>query len=163
VFTDPVVISSDIIKDNKPVNLKGGDREHVLRALQSGRDTDIVATLHAGFHCRSTVSFIFRKSVEALTEAGWKSDIEKQIFLSGAKRPEGVSIWKELVCKRVVWLIARAHLDTRWLERVFWRKHQNPMVLSSFERRIRGATLRGFGVRSLEIWIRNSCRQLTIR
>jgi len=55
VFTDPVVISSDNIKDNKPVN--------------------IVATLHAGFQ-----------------EAGWKSDIEKQIFLSGAKRPEGVSI-----------------------------------------------------------------------
>jgi len=55
VFTDPVVISSDIMKDSKPVN--------------------IVATLHAGFQ-----------------EAGWKSDIEKQIFLSGAKRPEGVSI-----------------------------------------------------------------------
>lgn len=37
--------------------------------------TYIVATLQAGFH-----------------EPGWKSDIEKQIFLSGWKRPEGVSI-----------------------------------------------------------------------
>jgi len=55
VFTDPVVISSDNMKDNRPVN--------------------IVATLHAGFQ-----------------EAGWKSDMEKHIFLSGAKRPEGVSI-----------------------------------------------------------------------
>ena len=27
-----------------------------------------------------------------LTEPGWKSDIEKQIFLSGWKRPEGVNI-----------------------------------------------------------------------
>jgi len=35
----------------------------------------MVATLHAGFH-----------------DPGWKSDMEKQIFLSGWKRPEGVSI-----------------------------------------------------------------------
>jgi len=44
--TEPVVISSDSIKDNKPVNM--------------------VATLQAGFQ-----------------DPGWKSDIEKQIFLSG--------------------------------------------------------------------------------
>jgi hypothetical protein len=55
VVTEPVVISSESIKDTRPVN--------------------IVATLHAGFH-----------------EPGWKSDMEKQIFLSGWKRPDGVYI-----------------------------------------------------------------------
>lgn len=35
----------------------------------------MVATLQAGFH-----------------EPGWKSDMEKHIFLSGWKRPDGVSI-----------------------------------------------------------------------
>lgn len=55
VVTDPVVISSDSIKERRPVKM--------------------VATLQAGFH-----------------EPGWKSDIEKQIFLSGWKRPEGVTI-----------------------------------------------------------------------
>jgi len=95
-------------------------------------------------HCRDTprgiplpidVSFIFQKRLaEVLTEAGWKSDIEKQIFLSDANRPEGVNIWEGLCVRRVVWLIFRAYLDPRWFERVFCWKHQNPMVLSSFER-----------------------------
>lgn len=34
------------------------------------------------------------KAFERLTVPGWKSDIEKQIFRSGWKRPEGVSIYK---------------------------------------------------------------------
>ena len=80
------------------------------------------------------VSFISREmSHKVLTEAGWKSDIEKHIFLSGAKRPEGVSICEELG-KRVVWPIVAEYLDARRLERVFGWKHQNSMVLPSFER-----------------------------
>lgn len=37
-----------------------------------------------------------------LTEPGWKSDMEKQIFLSGWNRPEGVNIYGcELVYMRL--------------------------------------------------------------
>ena len=53
--TEPVVISSESMKESRPVR--------------------IVATLQAGFQV-----------------PGWKSDMEKQIFLSGWKRPEGVYI-----------------------------------------------------------------------
>jgi len=53
--TDPVVISSESMKESRPVK--------------------IVATLQAGFQ-----------------EPGWKSDIEKHIFLFGWKRPDGVNI-----------------------------------------------------------------------
>ena len=71
VFTEPVVISSDSMKDNKPVNLKGGRRS--ARAKRS-------AKRRGHGHCRNTprgvplsidVSFIFREGrAEALTEAG---------------------------------------------------------------------------------------------
>ena len=75
-----------------------------------------------------------KKSTEAPTEAGWKSDIEKHIFLSGAKRPEGVIIWREKgICKRVLCAIVRTHLDSRRFEGVFWWKHQNAVIFSSFE------------------------------
>ena len=61
VFTDPVVISSDIMKDNRPVNLKGGRWLVCMKGrCKRGRDADIVATLHAGFHYR-LISFIFRE------------------------------------------------------------------------------------------------------
>ena len=92
VFTDPVVISSDIMKDNKPVNLK---RNKVSTCHECCREAGTQTSLQHSTR-DSTVDRVspdFRKgSVEALTEAGWKSDIEKHIFLSGAKRPEGVNI-----------------------------------------------------------------------
>jgi len=44
-------------------------------SMKDKMPVQIVATLQAGFHV-----------------PGWKSDMEKQIFLSGWKRPEGVSI-----------------------------------------------------------------------
>jgi hypothetical protein len=58
--------------------------------------THIVATLHAGFHYRnSRISNHRFQNAFLRTDPGWKSDIEKQIFLPGWKRPEGVSIWKQ--------------------------------------------------------------------
>jgi len=45
-------------------------------SMKDRMPVQIVATLHAGFQV-----------------PGWKSDMEKQIFLSGAKRPDGVSIF----------------------------------------------------------------------
>jgi hypothetical protein len=48
----------------------------------------IVATLHAGFHLRQiniwsvSIARVVGKS-DGRTEPGWKSDMEKQIFLSG--------------------------------------------------------------------------------
>lgn len=47
--------------------------------------THIVATLHAGFHYRQIDDQNRRRWAEGngRTEPGWKSDIEKQIFLSG--------------------------------------------------------------------------------
>ena len=54
VFTDPVVISSDSMKDSRPVNLRRGKTVSVCQRWRKAvRDTDIVATLHAGFHYRS--------------------------------------------------------------------------------------------------------------
>ena len=62
-------------------NAKGGGNR---------RAAYIVATLHAGFHCggkgerpESAKPEFGISSNEALTVPGWKSDIEKQIFLSG--------------------------------------------------------------------------------
>jgi hypothetical protein len=43
--------------------------------MNERRPVSMVATLHAGFQ-----------------DPGWKSDIEKHIFLSGWNRPEGVNI-----------------------------------------------------------------------
>ena len=56
--------------------------------------TYMVATLQAGFHCvpnkRSGKS---KRAKISRTDPGWKSDIEKQILLSGWKRPLGVNIY----------------------------------------------------------------------
>lgn len=72
VVIDPVVISSESMNDKRPVRLDG-DQHHALKFGEIS--THIVARLQAGFH-----------------EPGWKSDIEKQILLSGWKRPDGVII-----------------------------------------------------------------------
>lgn len=69
VFTEPVVISSDSINDNNPVKLIGAVSHYEDRKTAADSNTGyahIVATLQAGFQ-----------------DPGWKSDMEKQIFLSG--------------------------------------------------------------------------------
>ncbi len=40
---------------------------------------------------RTSLTVIHKSRI--LTEPGWKSDMEKQIFLSGCNRPEGVNIY----------------------------------------------------------------------
>jgi hypothetical protein len=76
---------------------KNGGESEKAGTWSSDMDTHIVATLHAGFHYnpRNPMSIEDKDENESkpLTVPGWKSDIEKQIFLSGWNRPEGVIIY----------------------------------------------------------------------
>ena len=75
------------------------------------------------------------------TVPGWKSDIEKQIFLSGWKRPEGVSICKYLRDRGSVRIDENGtaenayltHLDTWGLKWVLGREEEYSVVLSACE------------------------------
>ena len=60
-----------------------------------------------------------------LTEPGWKSDIEKHIFLFGWKRPDGVNIYSPTdirLSQPPNNRSQRTHLDPGGLERILWRK-----------------------------------------
>jgi hypothetical protein len=79
-----------------------------------------------------------------LTVPGWKSDIEKQIFLSIWKRPDGVNILKDVGSVPLYSTnnAANRYLDTRRLEWVFWREHYDAMVLPTCVWTIRRSALR---------------------
>src|SRR5579863_5930464 len=80
----------DQTSQSKRVN-EMGCQNRIMGWPQGGIDggkstiTHIVATLHAGFHYRQIDDQHRRRRAEGneRTEPGWKSDIEKQIFLSG--------------------------------------------------------------------------------
>ena len=105
-MTEPVVISSESMNDSKPVNLLDQKRRNTSQRMGS-YETEAERHRLRDLHCRHAPCGIplwteYRceraqpeqtgGSAMGLTEPGWKSDIEKQIFLSGWKRPEGVNI-----------------------------------------------------------------------
>ena len=66
--------------------------------------------------------------------------MEKQIFLSGWKRPEGVNIYPELAMTSVDGKLS-AYLDTWWLEGVLGREEEHAVVLAACIYRVGWATL----------------------
>ena len=66
--------------------------------------------------------------------------MEKQIFLSGWKRPEGVNIYPELAMTSVDGKLS-AYLDTWWLEGVLGGKEENAVVLAASKGGVGGSPL----------------------